>query len=151
MVLVAGPFVPERPGHQREVIASPLSSRASHNPSSPPVVTLFVESANPLSDSNSQSITSRRLASALDLGPAPQAESVGGVAKVLDVPPRSWAVFDPEPGKETDGQGQVIKKGDWKQSTSFGKDDLLLLAKIPDLAHAWIYRRIQGDRHDKTF
>ena len=52
---------------------------------------------------------------------------------------------------QTDGQGEVIKKGDWKQSTSFGKDDLLLLAKIADLAHTWVYRRIQDERRDESF
>src|SRR5512135_3758552 len=31
---------------------------------------------------------------------------------------------------ETNGQGEVTKKGEWKQSASFGKDDLLLLGKI---------------------
>ena len=52
---------------------------------------------------------------------------------------------------EVNDQGEVIKKGEWKQSASFGKDDLLLLAKIADFAHTWIYRRIQDDRHEESF
>ena len=27
---------------------------------------------------------------------------------------------------------------DWKSSDSFGRDDLLVLAKLADLAHSWI-------------
>jgi len=52
---------------------------------------------------------------------------------------------------ETNGQGEVTKKGEWKQSASFGKDDLLLLGKIADLAHSWIYRKIQDDRREESF
>ena len=52
---------------------------------------------------------------------------------------------------ETDGHGEVTKKGEWKQSVSFGKDDLLLLAKIADLAHTWVYRRLQDDRQEESF
>lgn len=29
----------------------------------------------------------------------------------------------------------------WKQTRSFGKDDLLSLAKLADLAHDWIHER----------
>ncbi len=54
-------------------------------------------------------------------------------------------------GDEVNEQSEVIKRGEWKQSTSFGKDDLLLLAKIADLAHTWIYQRIQDDRHEESF
>ena len=32
----------------------------------------------------------------------------------------------------------------WKQSTSFGRDDLLLVAKVADLAHDWICRQGQA-------
>lgn len=28
---------------------------------------------------------------------------------------------------------------DWKDSTSFGRDDLPLVAKVADLAHSWVY------------
>jgi len=52
---------------------------------------------------------------------------------------------------EVNDQGEVIKKGEWKQSASFGKDDLLLLGKVADMAHTWIYRRIQDDRHEESF
>ena len=52
---------------------------------------------------------------------------------------------------QVDAQGEVLKPGEWKQSTSFGKDDLLLLAKISDLAHTWIYRNLQDDRREQSF
>ncbi len=29
-------------------------------------------------------------------------------------------------------------KGQWHRTDSFGRDDLLLLAKVADLAHSWI-------------
>ena len=44
---------------------------------------------------------------------------------------------------QTDGQGEVTKRGEWKQSQSFGKDDLLLLAKLADRAHSEVYARLQ--------
>ena len=36
---------------------------------------------------------------------------------------------------------RLYKDGDdWKDSTSFGRDDLPLVAKVVDLAHTWIYQ-----------
>lgn len=32
----------------------------------------------------------------------------------------------------------------WKTSESFGRDDLLLLAKVVDLAHTWISEQMQA-------
>ena len=38
------------------------------------------------------------------------------------------------------------KDGDnWKSSTSFGRDDLLLVAKVADMAHTWIFQHRQED------
>jgi hypothetical protein len=35
---------------------------------------------------------------------------------------------------------RIYKDGnDWKDSDSFGRDDLLLLAKVADEAHSWIF------------
>lgn len=34
----------------------------------------------------------------------------------------------------------------WYDSTSFGRDDLLLLAKVADLAHTWISEQQTRDR-----
>jgi hypothetical protein len=35
---------------------------------------------------------------------------------------------------------RLYKNGDrWQESTRFGRDDLLLLAKVSDLAHSWIF------------
>jgi hypothetical protein len=33
---------------------------------------------------------------------------------------------------------------DWKDSTSFGRDDLLLIAKVCDQAHTWIHEATEG-------
>jgi hypothetical protein len=33
----------------------------------------------------------------------------------------------------------------WKNSTSFGRDDLLVLAKVSDMAHTWIFQQRQED------
>ena len=37
-------------------------------------------------------------------------------------------------------------KEEWQSSASFGRDDLLLLAKLADEAHTWIYERLNQDR-----
>lgn len=35
---------------------------------------------------------------------------------------------------------RLYKDGNtWKDTTSFGRDDLPLLAKVADLAHTWVY------------
>ena len=36
----------------------------------------------------------------------------------------------------------------WESSTSFGRDELPLLAKVADMAHTWIYQ--QNDRSDSS-
>ena len=37
---------------------------------------------------------------------------------------------------------RLYKDGDeWKQSSSFGRDDLPLVAKVVDLAHTWTYEQ----------
>ena len=39
---------------------------------------------------------------------------------------------------------RLYKDGDeWKTSTSFGRDELPLVAKVADLAHTWIYQDAQ--------
>jgi len=50
---------------------------------------------------------------------------------------------------QTDEAGAVLKAGQWQQSQSFGKDDLLIVAKVADLCHTWIYKTLQ-DR-DQSF
>ncbi|MEM9410898.1 MAG: hypothetical protein AAGA30_07280 [Planctomycetota bacterium] len=40
---------------------------------------------------------------------------------------------------------RIYKDGsDWKESSSFGRDELLLVAKVVDLAHSWIYEQSEG-------
>ena len=45
---------------------------------------------------------------------------------------------------------RLYKDGDqWKDSTSFGRDDLLLLAKVAEAACSWIFQ--QGQVQEQTF
>lgn len=37
--------------------------------------------------------------------------------------------------------------GKWQDSPSFGRDDLLLVAKAADLAHTWVFEQSARDRH----
>lgn len=38
--------------------------------------------------------------------------------------------------------GRIYKDvEEWKQTDSFGRDDLQLLAKVVDLAHTWIFQQ----------
>jgi len=40
----------------------------------------------------------------------------------------------------------IYKKGDvWKESKHFSRDDLLVLAKVADLAHTWIHSQSHSD------
>ncbi len=42
---------------------------------------------------------------------------------------------------------RIYKEGDqWRQSESFGRDDLPLLMKVADRAHTWIYEQAQDSR-----
>lgn len=42
---------------------------------------------------------------------------------------------------------RLYKEGDkWQRSESFGRDDLLLLAKVADLAHTWICGQTNQER-----
>lgn len=44
---------------------------------------------------------------------------------------------------------RLYKEGDqWKSTESFGRDDLLLLGKVANDAHSWIYQRSQ--EHDDS-
>ena len=36
------------------------------------------------------------------------------------------------------------QEGNWHTTESFGRDDLLLLAKVADLAHTWIWEQLQS-------
>jgi hypothetical protein len=41
---------------------------------------------------------------------------------------------------------RLYKDGDdWKDSTSFGRDDLPLVVKVADLCHTWIFTRKRDD------
>lgn len=44
---------------------------------------------------------------------------------------------------------RLYKDGDtWKDSTSFGRDDLPLLAKVADLCHSWIFKTSEPEQQD---
>lgn len=45
---------------------------------------------------------------------------------------------------------RLYKNGDiWKESTRFGRDDLLLVAKVCDQAHTWIYQQTAAESADR--
>ena len=57
-------------------------------------------------------------------------------------------------GNEIEGGGfrhnvqvrRIYKDGEeWKQSDSFGREDLPLVAKVADMAHTWIHQRSQDE------
>ena len=42
---------------------------------------------------------------------------------------------------------RLYKDGDtWKSTSSFNRDDLLLLAKVADQAHTWVYEAQQQEQ-----
>jgi len=46
---------------------------------------------------------------------------------------------------------RLYKDGDhWKDSTSFGREDLLLVGKVADEAHSWIYQNGHGNGSSET-
>ena len=41
---------------------------------------------------------------------------------------------------------RIYKDGDtWNSTDSFGRDDLLLLSKVADQTHSWIFEQSQGE------
>ena len=45
---------------------------------------------------------------------------------------------------------RIYRDGDeWKSTDSFGRDDLLVLAKVSDLAHSWIHEQSQEEHEEK--
>jgi hypothetical protein len=43
------------------------------------------------------------------------------------------------------------QEGNWHTSESFGRDDLLLLAKVADVAHTWIWEQLQSNGSETPF
>ena len=45
---------------------------------------------------------------------------------------------------------RLYKDGeDWKTTDSFGRDDLLVLAKVSDQAHSWIHEQSREEHEEK--
>ena len=45
---------------------------------------------------------------------------------------------------------RLYKDGDdWKSTDSFGRDDLLVLAKVADQAHSWIHEQSQEEQEER--
>jgi hypothetical protein len=44
----------------------------------------------------------------------------------------------------------VDQDGRWAESTSFNRDDLLVLGKVSDMAHTWICEQQQRDRQNQA-
>ena len=38
---------------------------------------------------------------------------------------------------------------EWKNTSSFGRDDLLVVGKVADCAHSWIWEQQQGETADE--
>jgi hypothetical protein len=58
-----------------------------------------------------------------------------------------WANFTDSGVRHNTVITRLYKDGDdWKRSSSFGRDDLPLVAKVADLAQLWIYQ--QGQNQD---
>lgn len=47
-------------------------------------------------------------------------------------------------------RGYKDKDGEWKDTDSFGRDDLLVLAKVIDHAHSWICYKAKEKADDET-
>ena len=46
---------------------------------------------------------------------------------------------------------RLYKDGEqWKESSSFGRDDLPLVGKVADIAHSWIFEQYAGHRNKLT-
>ena len=46
---------------------------------------------------------------------------------------------------------RLFKNGDtWKESNHFGRDDLLVAAKVLDLAHSWIFQQDRSEKPERT-
>jgi hypothetical protein len=46
---------------------------------------------------------------------------------------------------------RIYKDGDnWKSTDSFGRDDLLTVGKVADLAHSWIFAQSQSQEEEKA-
>jgi len=46
---------------------------------------------------------------------------------------------------------RLYRDGDeWKTTESFGRDDLLVVGKVADMAHSWIFEQIQQEAAAKA-
>ncbi len=78
--------------------------------------------------------------------PAPPKIQPVHVVRLRNIRAAIWA-NDTEHGVRYNSTVSRIYKDDdqqWRTSDSFGRDDLLLLAKVLDVAHTWISEQVQG-------
>jgi hypothetical protein len=78
--------------------------------------------------------------------PAPDKNRPVHVVRLRNIRAAIWA-NDGELGPRYNVTvSRLYKDGDqqWKTSDGFGRDDLLLLAKVLDLAHSWICEELQA-------
>lgn len=78
--------------------------------------------------------------------PAPDKNRPAHVVRLRNIRAAIWA-NDTEMGVRYNATVSRLYKDDdqqWKTSDSFGRDDLLLLAKVLDIAHTWICEQMQG-------
>jgi hypothetical protein len=58
-----------------------------------------------------------------------------------------WKNETPQGARHNVTVSRLFKEGDtWKESRSFGREELPLLCKVVDLAHTWIYEQKQLDQ-----
>ncbi len=78
--------------------------------------------------------------------PGPDRNRPVHVVRLRNVRAAIWA-NDTETGLRYNATVSRLYKDDdqqWRTSESFGRDDLLLLAKVLDLAHTWVSEQMQG-------
>jgi len=78
--------------------------------------------------------------------PAPSKTQPVQVVRLRNIRAAIWA-NDTEFGMRHNATVSRLYKdddGQWRSSDSFGREDLLLLAKVLDIAHTWISEQSQG-------
>lgn len=78
--------------------------------------------------------------------PAPPKTQPAHVVRLRNIRAAIWQ-NDTEFGTRHNVTVSRLYKDDeqqWRTSDGFGRDDLLLLAKVLDLAHSWISDQVQG-------
>ncbi len=60
-----------------------------------------------------------------------------------------WSIFAPALTNVTFSRIYKDAEGNWKSTSSFGRDDLLVLAKVADMAHTKVFEVANGNAADQ--